>query len=253
MQVYLIDLDDTLLASSEASRQAMERVIALACEGFPESCAKRLRAAWISVRTQFWGNPERATKGRFDSRWARRTTLQQALTECRLPLSNLDGLLDAYAHWREASLGLAAGAADLLDDLKARGMLVLVTNGTTREQRAKLDRFGLARHFDGIVIEEEARSAKPRLYPVACARLGLNAYRRTAVVIGDDVARDGRGAEILNSPFLHIASAGRCAYCDRSPYATHFWRLSDLADELKSHVQATAAVADVTRTTTGRG
>lgn len=53
------------------------------------------------------------------------------------------------------------GAVDLLDMLRGRVRLGLITNGFTELQRARLERTGLRGHFEVLVISEEVGYAKP--------------------------------------------------------------------------------------------
>ena len=70
------------------------------------------------------------------------------------------------------------GAHDAIDALKAHGVnLALVTNGAAIDQRAKIERFGLAHRFDHIQIEGEHGFGKPeeRAYLRAMQALGVAA------------------------------------------------------------------------------
>ena len=90
-----------------------------------------------------------------------------------------DGLADRlagrYRALRDESIAALPGALQTLDDLRAAGFrLGLITNGAADVQRAKIDRFDLARHFDYIGIEGERGFGKPdpRAYRAALDALG---------------------------------------------------------------------------------
>jgi putative hydrolase of the HAD superfamily len=79
-------------------------------------------------------------------------------------------------------------AHNVIDALRARGTrLALVTNGASKEQRAKIDRFDLASRFDHIQIEGEHAFGKPdeRAYLHALRQLG--AHARDTWMIGDNL------------------------------------------------------------------
>lgn len=83
-----------------------------------------------------------------------------------------------------------------LDDLRRTHALALVTNGASCLQREKLAGSGLAEtEFDVVVISGDLGIAKPKpaLFQHALARLGIAA--EDAVMVGDSVERDVRGAE----------------------------------------------------------
>ena len=81
----------------------------------------------------------------------------------------------AYARHRDKRIGLLPGALDAVLRFKAAGCaLALVTNGSRRTQRMKIERFGLAPIFDAILVEGELGFGKPdpRVYELALSRLG---------------------------------------------------------------------------------
>jgi putative hydrolase of the HAD superfamily len=92
-------------------------------------------------------------------------------------------LADRFAHrfstLRDEISACLPGAIEGLEALRALGIkLALVTNGSAATQRAKIERFGLARLFDHIQIEGEAGFGKPeeRAYHHAMAVLGVAAH-----------------------------------------------------------------------------
>ncbi|MGD0601994.1 MAG: HAD family hydrolase [Streptosporangiaceae bacterium] len=220
-QVALVDLDDTLITSSEGSRQAMAAVVNAICGDEASEAHRRLDEAWARARSRYWRNENDARAGRFDPGSARRATLFSALRDCRLHVADMDGLLCLYAEVKRSAVRLADGAIDLLTALHRSGAwVVLVTNGTSREQRSKIARHGLAGLFQHIVIEDEAGVGKPTLYLQARKLCGYPPTA-TCIVVGDDTGRDGRGAELAGHRFWHVAPAGPCGYCSGRFDAAH--------------------------------
>src|SRR5690606_41629758 len=73
------------------------------------------------------------------------------------------------------------GVPALLDGLRADGdRVVVVTNGTSAQQRGKIARCALAPHVDAVVVSEEEGAAKPAppLPQVAPARAGAHGAAR---------------------------------------------------------------------------
>lgn len=235
-RVALVDLDDTLITSSKGSRLAMKAVIDIVCGRPSSESGERLHAAWSVARSRFWMNEHNARMGRFDPQHARKITLAHALDICGLQRADVDSLIDIYSRVKESNVNIAAGAIELLAELRERGAgLALVTNGTSREQRDKLARFGLISYFDAVIIEEEIGVGKPDLYIITHAIRALNADQEDTVVIGDDLARDGRGAELAGFHFLHLHSPGPCEYCAKHLGATHVSSLAQVRDHLLSY------------------
>ena len=91
------------------------------------------------------------------------------------------------------------------------GPKVVVTNGTGRLQRAKLDAAGLAAHVDAVITSGEHGAAKPQpsIFRAALALAGVAAA--DAVMIGDHPRHDlagarrvGMAAILIRSPWLDV-------------------------------------------------
>lgn len=90
--------------------------------------------------------------------------------------------------------GLVPGAIDLLDHLRGKSMLHIITNGFHETQHTKLASSGLLGYFHNIITSEKAGARKPdpRIF-----RYALNKARAIAedsVMIGDDPTTDIAGA-----------------------------------------------------------
>lgn len=69
---------------------------------------------------------------------------------------------NAYRAWLEEGAYLIEGATEILDYLKERYPLYVVTNGVGATQRKRLKASGLDQYFHDIFISEEANSQKPQ-------------------------------------------------------------------------------------------
>lgn len=87
-----------------------------------------------------------------------------------------------------------AGAVSLLATLSGRSKLGIITNGFTELQQARLDRTGLAHHFDVLVISEEVGMVKPNreIFDHALALMGSPA-RDQVLMVGDNPESDIQG------------------------------------------------------------
>ena len=104
---------------------------------------------------------------------------------------------------RDRSAFLIGGAKELLEELKETGrfQMYVVTNGVAATQRKRIRAAGIWDYFDDVFISEELDSQKPqKLFFDRClARLGVGAdgaeaFLRTALVIGDSLTSDIKGA-----------------------------------------------------------
>lgn len=91
------------------------------------------------------------------------------------------------------------------------GPKVVVTNGTARLQRAKLDAAGLARHVDAVITSAEHGAPKPHpsIFRAALALAGIAAT--DAAMIGDHPVHDLAGARqagidavLIRSPWFDV-------------------------------------------------
>ena len=84
-----------------------------------------------------------------------------------------------------------AGAVNLLESLKGKVKLGIITNGFTELQQIRLDRTGFKLYFDILVISEEVGVAKPHpdIFDHALALMG-NPQRERVLMVGDTAESD---------------------------------------------------------------
>lgn len=196
LDAVLLDLDDTILdnaAGLEACWDTVAHALASGLDGLaPDVVRKEIAAAsdW------FWSDDERHRAGRLDMPGSRRAVLARALETLGKPDATLAGETAAlYCRLRDEALVPFDGALDALARLRARmPRLGLVTNGASAAQRAKIERFDLARYFDVIVVEGEAGCGKPdrRVFERALAATGARPER--TLMAGDNFECDVLGA-----------------------------------------------------------
>ena len=106
----------------------------------------------------------------------------------RLSEADAVGFAERFHAERERSMVPFPGALETLDELRARGVrLALVTNGQAEIQRAKIERYDLARRFDHVQVEGEHGFGKPedRAYLHALETLNVEAHE--AWMVGDNL------------------------------------------------------------------
>ncbi|MCS3608086.1 MULTISPECIES: pyrimidine 5'-nucleotidase [Erwinia] len=83
------------------------------------------------------------------------------------------------------------GAVDLLNALKGRVKIGIITNGFTALQQARLERTGFLGVFDLLVISEQVGYAKPHpaIFDYALTRMG-NPARERVLMVGDNPDSD---------------------------------------------------------------
>ncbi len=193
----LFDLDSTIIANDAESgdcwRGICERFITH-LKGFE---AGQLFAAIEQNRNWYWSNPERHRRGRLNLFAARREIVSLAFDRLGIADKKLAAeIADAYSNEREETIELVPGAIDILTHFRNLNFkLALVTNGSSEMQRAKIERFKLARFFHHILVEGEFGRGKPEKQVFLSALRNLRAAAVDAWMVGDDLERDIAGAQ----------------------------------------------------------
>ena len=206
----LVDLDETILVFDSVSSEVWRRV----CEEFAHRLDglaqdKLLRTIGDHERW-YWSDPARHRRGRLDFELAWRETTAGAFG--RVGVSDprlLAEVTASYAARRRGAIEPLPGAIDCLALLQQRGIkLGLVTNGAAGWQRAKIDRFGLARYFDCIAIEGELGAGKPdrRVFTHVLDQLGV--APEEAWMVGDHLEFDIGGAQTAGMFAVWVDSRG---------------------------------------------
>jgi putative hydrolase of the HAD superfamily len=208
-RILLIDLDDTVLRYGAGGEGLWSEVIERFAPRLP--LAHGVFAAAIdAVRGPFWADPERSRLARQDMFAARRTIFAAAFARLGLPDDALASeMADAYSSEREARVEPLPGALEALAELRRRGhALGLLTNGGSPLQRAKIERWDVARFFDAVRIEGEVGVGKPKAEAFAGALAALGAGGEPAAMIGDDLDADIAGARDAGLATVWVDHAG---------------------------------------------
>ncbi len=196
MKTVLLDLDDTLIDYSggvDGSWESTCATVAASAGVDPQV----LVGALVEARRWFWSDPERHRRERVNMMGAWRQIAARALAGCGRPADPLAlTMAEDYAARRREAMRLFPDALGALEHFRGAGVaLGLVTNGDARQQRDKIDRYGLARFFEVIVIEGEFGAGKP---DEAVYRHALDALRTApaaAMMIGDHLEFDVAGPQ----------------------------------------------------------
>ncbi|NND04230.1 MAG: noncanonical pyrimidine nucleotidase, YjjG family [Acidimicrobiia bacterium] len=103
-------------------------------------------------------------------------------------------MAEAFVHGLGSNGELFPGVLDVLDALRNRATMVLVTNGVSQVQRMRVDRLRLEHYFPTIAISGELDFAKPdpRIYEWVDSQLG-GMDKDAALMVGDSTSSDMQG------------------------------------------------------------
>jgi len=176
-RAILVDLDDTILDDEGTIPERWRAACAEIAARKANLDAVRLGDAIKKVADWFWSDPERVRIGRQGFRSAGAHNARVVLRWLGHDEPHLAAqIYDAYRERRQAAVKPFPGAIGAREKHMSWSIrLALITNGAGPSQRAKIDRFGLARYFSYILIEGEFGVGKPdeRVYRSAMEALGV--------------------------------------------------------------------------------
>lgn len=192
----LFDLDDTILALSATAMPAWEALCRRWAPRLGLADPALLFGALRGANERYWRDAERRRRGG-DVEHARRVIVAEAFRSLEIGDSAAAyEMADTFSRERISTIVALPGAIETLAALRGRGRrMALVTNGLSRTQREKIERFSLAPYFDCIVVEEEIGAGKPSPRPFRHALAALGAAPSEAWMVGDNLAFDVAGAQ----------------------------------------------------------
>lgn len=156
MKAIFFDMDDTLISFDGVQESTWRACIAdaIRAHGLPID-ADTLYYKIDEIASWYWSDPDRHLEGRMDIRAARRRFVKKAFQALEIgDEAQAHELADVYSTRRLEAITLFPHVHETLATLDERGFyLAMITNGTSEEQRYKIDRFGLSKHFDRIYVE----------------------------------------------------------------------------------------------------
>ena len=197
--VLLLDLDDTILDDTGARDECWRLVCNEAAEARPEVDSEALLREVERVRDLFWSDADRHREWRPRMREAWGRIASDALAALGVDDPTLGAVIgDRHFELRDAAIVPLPGAVETLHHLRTLGVtLGLVTNGGSEGQRAKIERFALAAHFDYIGIEGEVGYGKPHRAAYEAALRSLGAAAEETWMVGDNLDWDVSGAQAV--------------------------------------------------------
>jgi putative hydrolase of the HAD superfamily len=195
--VLLLDLDDTILDDTGARDECWRLACVEAAETYPGLDAEALHREVDIYRERVWRDPEWHREWRVKIREAWQHIGTGALAALGIDEPEIGRMIgDRHFELRSAALTPLPGAVDALRQLRDFGIrLGLITNGASEGQRAKIERFALAGHFDYIGVEGEVGHGKPDRSAYEAALAALRALPSDAWMVGDNLDWDVAGSQ----------------------------------------------------------
>ncbi|UMG93870.1 HAD family hydrolase [Nocardioides sp. TF02-7] len=219
----LFDLDDTLVDHRGAVDRGLRVWLGgLGLDGSLEEHVER----WFALETHHY---ERWQRREIGFREQRRARIRAFLPHCDLRDDAVadDVFAGFLACYRAAWSAFADAGRALAGALEAGLRVGILTNGDQVAQEDKLRRTGLATYGVPVFASSSLPAAKPdpRAFHRACAALGVEPAG--AVMVGDSLRHDVRGARAAGLEGVLVDRLGR--YDRRPAGVTRVRSLADLA------------------------
>jgi len=188
--MIFFDLDDTLLDHRGAQdKAALAWREAVGARFVPHSEAQ-LPEIWYSTTLRYWKLFER---GEISFAEQRRHRIRDIVRDPNLSDEGADEMFALFVPLYEANWRLFPDVLPCLELLRGQKTGIL-TNGDAEQQRRKLERFGLFRRFDVVVILGENGPRKPALGAFELAARQARVQAVECLYIGDQIENDAIAA-----------------------------------------------------------
>lgn len=128
-----------------------------------------------------------------------------------------DHLSEDYVYWSPRIVRLVPGTMELLEYLKPKYHLHIITNGFQEVQYTKLNGSGMEPYFETLTVSEEVgvKKPNPEIFQYALRKAGATAEE--SLMIGDEMAVDIDGARAagIDQIFFNATgqpNQGECTY-----------------------------------------
>lgn len=185
-EVLLFDVDGTLLDFNKAEEEGIEGL--LKHYGAPVSDENKHK--YHLINKKYW---EALERGEITRDQVLSLRFEEYFGEFGITVDGAETDI-LYRQYLNASAVLIDGAIELLEYLKGKYPLYIVTNGVAETQYNRLAKSGLDKYFDGIFISEEANAQKPQpeFFEYCFEKMGRRDVENM-LIIGDSLTSDMRG------------------------------------------------------------
>ncbi len=192
IKTIFFDLDDTLVNSKKAEYNAICEFKHL-YEGFSKIEDNQFARTWSKVTME---NYDKYHSGKITFEELRVKRMQCLFATYNVKLSDNEAKekFEEYQTIYERNWILFEDAINLLEELKGRFNLAILSNGDGNQQRRKIEYTGLKKYFQEIIISGEVNVSKPnrKIFEIACEKTKSNP--KECIMVGDKYDTDIEGA-----------------------------------------------------------
>lgn len=223
---FLLDADETVLDFIRSSKQSFQA----AMDELGETQAAERYDDFKVINDGLWREYERGEickkdlmTARFSRFFARLHSGADAIEANRLYFTKL--CRTGY---------LLSGASEFMQELKQRGRLYLITNGTPAAQYGRLESLGLTGFFDGVFVSDEIGYAKPDVHFFEFVLAAAGVKKQDCLVIGDSLTSDIKGANASGIESIWYNPKGKAAFGARPDHiADSYLGILEIVDSMR--------------------
>jgi putative hydrolase of the HAD superfamily len=194
------DLDHTLWDFDTNSALAFEKL--LEKHHIPVNI-NRFLAIYEPVNQQYWDKYSKGLKTKNEVKYNRLIDTFELLN-IDVDFDFIKVLANEYLDFLKQENTLMEGTIELLDYLKNKYRLHILTNGFKEVQTDKMKNSGIASYFDFVITSEEAGKLKPHPDVFNHALKKVNTFAHKSYMIGDNFKSDILGAKNVGMNVIHF-------------------------------------------------
>jgi putative hydrolase of the HAD superfamily len=201
------DLDRTLWDFDRNSKETLQELfVEFKLDGKLKVSEQEFRSEYERINEHYWHLFRNGEVNRSQLRLGR---FEDALAHFGHPDNKLAFALgEAYVSISPRKTSLVDGALELLDHLKERYSLHIITNGFEEVQHIKLSASGIASYFHEVITSERAGVRKPHVEIYRFAERLTSSTPERCVMIGDHFEADVKGAHAAGWHAIHLNADG---------------------------------------------
>lgn len=197
LRALFMDLDNTLADDSGSLRRSLSTVLPTITNHYPDVSEETVYQTFRTINNRHWENYDDSPIASLKSGVEVRTLIARETLEA---LGYPDPVLAKeialqFQNARRQTYTCYEDTLPVLQILKGRLLLALVTNGNAEMQREKIENCKLVPLMDAVFIAQEVGVSKPspRLFELALEMLNVQAHE--TLMVGDHPVKDIQGAK----------------------------------------------------------
>lgn len=187
LTAVFFDLDNTLLDHSKTEMEAKREIYKMYREVFEDVSFEEFHDVYVKHNNRLW---HLLTEEKITKDYLRLHRVKDSLEELNLNSEKSLEISYKYIEVYSQSFFMIDGAIEVLEEIKDKFPLGIITNGFVEVQKIKLEKTGLSKYFQSVVCSEDVGRMKPHPSIFDFAVKSLNSIAEESIYIGDNYLAD---------------------------------------------------------------